>query len=337
MRFPCLILLLFLVLAMPASAESVSALPPPAVVRPVVTPVTLPPQLTHVAVSPVVTAPSKGFLNISTTPEGASVFAGGRYIGTTPFECMLAGGNHSLFITLSGYRNSSQVVIIPPYGGIFLTPVLEPLPGTLRIITEPGGASAFADGNYLGVTPVYCEMASGNHTFLVTLGGYRNVSWSASMPPGGQLNRTLRLDPLPGTGGGAAESGGAGAAATVPAVNRSAVPLTQVPANVPVQVNATLSLPGATTGIPAPGSTGAGPVNLSQKVPSVKNEAGLVDSFVGFFSGILTRPDCPPSLRACGKSCVDLQSDPAHCGLCEYSCPAGAVCSGGECFIGRPA
>jgi hypothetical protein len=34
---------------------------------------------------------------------------------------------------------------------------------------------------------------------------------------------------------------------------------------------------------------------------------------------------------ACGSSCVDLQSDPAHCRSCAWACPTGATCSAGTC------
>ncbi|OPX62170.1 MULTISPECIES: hypothetical protein [unclassified Methanoregula] len=81
------------------------------------------------------------------------------------------------------------------------------------------------------------------------------------------------------------------------------------------------------------GSTIVASGSAPRRVPAIRKEEGLVDSFIVFFSGILTRPDCPPSLRACGKQCVDLQTDAAHCGLCGYTCPDGAVCTGGECRI----
>lgn len=32
-----------------------------------------------------------------------------------------------------------------------------------------------------------------------------------------------------------------------------------------------------------------------------------------------------------GSACVDVATDPAHCGKCDAPCPAGAACSGGQC------
>lgn len=88
---------------------------------------------------------------------------------------------------------------------------------------------------------------------------------------------------------------------------------------------------------PSTNSTAVTSGSVARRVPAINPEEGFVDSFVGFFTGIFTRPDCPPSLRACGKKCVDLTTDPANCGLCGSACPAGAVCSGGECLVYGPA
>ena len=40
---------------------------------------------------------------------------------------------------------------------------------------------------------------------------------------------------------------------------------------------------------------------------------------------------CPAGQTACGGSCVDLATDPLHCGACNITCDAGAGCSAGLC------
>lgn len=42
---------------------------------------------------------------------------------------------------------------------------------------------------------------------------------------------------------------------------------------------------------------------------------------------------CPATADACGSLCVDLATDPLHCGACEAACPAGQVCDGGTCSV----
>jgi hypothetical protein len=36
-------------------------------------------------------------------------------------------------------------------------------------------------------------------------------------------------------------------------------------------------------------------------------------------------------MRLCGDSCVDTNTNRAHCGACGASCAAGQVCAGGTC------
>lgn len=49
-------------------------------------------------------------LNVSTTPEGAQVFIDGRFAGETPAEIDLLEGEHSIRVTLAGYREAIRSV-----------------------------------------------------------------------------------------------------------------------------------------------------------------------------------------------------------------------------------
>lgn len=40
---------------------------------------------------------------------------------------------------------------------------------------------------------------------------------------------------------------------------------------------------------------------------------------------------CADGYAQCGGACVDLSSDPSHCGACDHACPAEAICSAGAC------
>lgn len=49
--------------------------------------------------------------------------------------------------------------------------------------------------------------------------------------------------------------------------------------------------------------------------------------------------ECREGLTRCGELCVDLQSDPQHCGACNNACAAGQACVAGMCtfdFDGGP-
>lgn len=180
----------------------------------------------------------------------------------------------------------------------------------LTISSIPSGAKIRLNGTDTGIVTPGTVNLSRTRVYAVnlTLTGYHEHTSTVNLSIGMPVNITVQLEPV-----------------TVMSI--SATPYA-VPAS-----------PGAlfTPAVPGTLLPAGSPAAQAKRVPAIRNDPGVVDSFFGFFSGIMNRPDCPPSLRACGKSCVDLTTDPGHCGLCENACPAGAVCSGGECFMYGPA
>jgi stigma-specific protein Stig1 len=45
----------------------------------------------------------------------------------------------------------------------------------------------------------------------------------------------------------------------------------------------------------------------------------------------LGQDECRPDRTICGGECVDLHSDPDHCGACDSVCPSAEVCLHSEC------
>lgn len=72
--------------------------------------------------------------------------------------------------------------------------------------------------------------------------------------------------------------------------------------------------------------------------------AGAVGGFAGLVgggealaakgSGGSNKPDCCPSSapRLCDYTCVNVSTDPNHCGGCASACPTGATCQNGACL-----
>jgi len=48
-------------------------------------------------------------------------------------------------------------------------------------------------------------------------------------------------------------------------------------------------------------------------------------------AGCMNAQPCPSPLEECGGICVDLSSDPLHCGACRTACPAGRACRAFAC------
>jgi MYXO-CTERM domain-containing protein len=45
-----------------------------------------------------------------------------------------------------------------------------------------------------------------------------------------------------------------------------------------------------------------------------------------------TPVNCQPPQAECNQACVDLSTDPAHCGQCGHACAVGESCAGGQCM-----
>jgi hypothetical protein len=74
-------------------------------------------------------------------------------------------------------------------------------------------------------------------------------------------------------------------------------------------------------------------------VPRGTGEGGVMDLDGGVDEEVSppgrdggTSMGCGDGTQMCGESCVDIYSDPLHCGGCFAACDGGAYCEGGECI-----
>lgn len=68
-----------------------------------------------------------------------------------------------------------------------------PLYGTLTITSEPSGATAYVDGQFVGTTPVRFGTRAGSHTVRLELSGYEPYSTDVSLNGGQSLPVALSL------------------------------------------------------------------------------------------------------------------------------------------------
>lgn len=59
--------------------------------------------------------------------------------------------------------------------------------------------------------------------------------------------------------------------------------------------------------------------------------SALLAAGIACGSGGVVGGECREGLTACGSHCVDLNTDPANCGACGATCPAGVSCGAGVC------
>jgi hypothetical protein len=96
-------------------------------------------------------APS--ILSIRTEPAGAQVIIGDKVVGVTPLNLQdLEDGSHEVTVSLEGYADQSQTIVLEPNMHERLEFTLEQDSGTLELITEPALVKVFLDGTLYGTT-----------------------------------------------------------------------------------------------------------------------------------------------------------------------------------------
>ena len=121
-------------------------------------------------------------VSVISTPSGASVSLDGVYKGTTPVVISsVLYGTHTLLLTKTGYRDSSNQVTVSANSNTFAytltaTPVVPPTT-PVSVSSTPSGASVYLDGTNSGVTPLTIPSVSyGTHTLRLTYNGYQDSS-----------------------------------------------------------------------------------------------------------------------------------------------------------------
>ncbi len=124
---------------------------------------------------------STASLNIKSEPSNAMIIVDGNEIGNTPVNLTdLEPGKHLVEISMEGYERWTESVEIIP-GKVFeLTSVLQIIPGSFSINSEPSNAIVFIDSRDAGTTPlIITDPDQGKHLVEVKMEGYE--SWSENV------------------------------------------------------------------------------------------------------------------------------------------------------------
>ncbi len=133
---------------------------------------------------------------ISSTPQGAEIFADGKSIGTAPCEAVLNEGEHVLSARYRGWPAQERTVRAesgPDAGVAFAFPF-----GRAKITSAPAGAAVFADEKEIGRTPLLIdELEPGERIYELKLAGYRNAKLVAAVKAGEQVFVGARFERRP--------------------------------------------------------------------------------------------------------------------------------------------
>jgi hypothetical protein len=108
---------------------------------------------------PAETAVPSATIDVSSTPEGATVLFNGDPAGITPFQLPVAAGSVLVAAVLPDYRRNEQWIAIQEGDSLHLKVALVPRMGHLELSSEPQGADILVDGSATGlVTPAEVEL-----------------------------------------------------------------------------------------------------------------------------------------------------------------------------------
>jgi hypothetical protein len=138
-------------------------------------------QTVHVetAKAAAVLVPSTGKLEVTSVPKSAAVSVDGRSAGNTPVVLdMVQPGEHSVKVRLQGYAEYSTTARITAGSTTKVEANLNPLVGSLEVISKPAGAAVKVDGIAQdGITPLTVKnLRQGEHTVDVEKAAYEPYS-----------------------------------------------------------------------------------------------------------------------------------------------------------------
>jgi hypothetical protein len=151
--------------------------------------------------------PSVGYILVSSTPAGASIYLDGVYQGQTSAgnQYDITGvtpGAHSILLRLSGYQDYADTITISAGQVVTVNPTLVPLvkppsTGSVQISSSPSGAETYLDNVFQGYTPLTLQnVAVGSHVVTLKLAGYNDSQTTIQVTAGQITQLTPTLTPV---------------------------------------------------------------------------------------------------------------------------------------------
>ena len=164
-------------------------------------------QTVRAALSPIPST-TTGWIQVSSTPAGATIRMDGIVQGQTPSGGLytiqnVPAGDHTLTLQLSGFQDFATTVNVEPSttshvsASLQSAPATTPVPegGGISVTSAPSGGNVFVDNVYRGVTPVTLSgIPAGTHTIRVQLQGYRDFSMEVQVVGGTSTPVTASLE-----------------------------------------------------------------------------------------------------------------------------------------------
>ncbi len=140
-------------------------------------------------------------VTINSSPEGAKILIDGNDTEKiTPATLDLKIGEHTLTLTLSGYKTMKQQITISKDKKSFnytLQKIAAPIEnGILKVFSTPENAAAYINGKFKGNTPLTLSLKKGKYKIVLKKEGYKSFSESIVMEAGKEKDINVQLEKI---------------------------------------------------------------------------------------------------------------------------------------------
>ena len=133
----------------------------------------------------VILQPADGRLHLASTPAGATVLVGPRYIGQTPLTVSLSSGIvHTIRLSKTGYQTAQREVSLEPEADQRLSVPLEARLGVVRFAVEPADAVLVVNGRKIGRPPARMRLPETEQRIEIKKTGYQSYRTRITPRPG---------------------------------------------------------------------------------------------------------------------------------------------------------
>ena len=148
----------------------------------------------HYSLDPIV-----GKLLLTLKPRDAQVTIDSHTYGEIKSDLTLAAGTHQLKVAKEGFHPYVSEIVLEEETPLEIEVDLKPILTSLKVTSEPPGASVTVDGKDKGKTPLTVkEVAFGQHEVAVRLGGHEKFLKTVDVNSDKALEVSAKLVELPG-------------------------------------------------------------------------------------------------------------------------------------------
>ena len=144
--------------------------------------------------------PADGTLALQTTPSGANVTIGQKFVGKTPLNVPLsANTQHEIRISKAGYEKATRRVQVSTGKLKKLTVDLKPLLGVIHFKVTPADAQLIVNGKNRGAVPSELQLVAVSHLLEIKKNGFKPFQTRITPRPGYPQEIKINLTRLKST------------------------------------------------------------------------------------------------------------------------------------------